>query len=142
MWRGTKLRAVSEQIVPDLDLAVAARAGADADGRDAQAFADHLGELGRYGLEHDGESAGLLQRNGVIHEAFGRFRRLALHLVAAKLVDRLRRQADVPDTGMPICTMRRTVSAMCTPPSSFTAPAPPSCMRRPALRIASSTDTW
>ena len=69
--------------MPDLHLAVAAGAGADADRRDAQALADQLRERRRDGLEDDGEGAGLLQRDGVVEQALGGLGRLALHLVAA-----------------------------------------------------------
>ena len=50
-------------------------------------------------LEHDRERAGLLERLRVVHELHGGGRRLALHLEAAELVHRLRRQADVPHHG-------------------------------------------
>ena len=44
-------------------------------------------------------------------------------------------------TGIPRSVIARTVSAIGCPPSSFTPWAPLSCSTRPALRIASATDT-
>ena len=47
-----------------------------------------------------------------------------------------------PITGTPIATIEATVAATSAPPSSFTAAAPPSLRKRPALRRASSALTW
>jgi hypothetical protein len=43
---------------------------------------------------------------------------------------------------MPAATMRSTVGAIDTPPSSLTADAPASARNRPALRTASFGETW
>ena len=56
---------------------------------------DHLRERRRDGFEDDGEGAGVFERAGIVDELGGRGGRLALDLVAAELVDRLRRQAEV-----------------------------------------------
>ena len=59
----------------------------------------------------------------------------ALHAEAAEAVHRLRRQADVAhDRDVHARDRARSVSATRSPPSSFTACAPPSFIRRPALR--------
>ena len=47
-----------------------------------------------------------------------------------------------PITGIPISTMRRTAVATRSPPSSLTASAPPSWIRRPAFSTACSTLAW
>ena len=47
-----------------------------------------------------------------------------------------------PITGMPISTSRWATSSIAAPPSILTAAAPPSWIRRPALRTASLTPTW
>ena len=43
---------------------------------------------------------------------------------------------------LPRVILAATVGAMASPPSSFTASAPVSLIRRPALRTASSGDIW
>ena len=85
----------AEEVVPDLHLAVALRAGADADGRDVELLGDDARDVDGHRLEDDGVGAGFLQGHGVVQQADGGGGRLALHLVAAELVDRLRRQAEV-----------------------------------------------
>ena len=47
-----------------------------------------------------------------------------------------------PITGISAVTMRSIVAAIATPPSSFTAWAPPSFTQRTALRSASSGEIW
>ncbi len=76
-------------------LAGAARAGADADGRDAQAPRDLLPEPGRYRFEHDEARARRLELHGVLDQLLLCVLALALHAVAAELVHRLRGEADV-----------------------------------------------
>src|SRR5207249_1622228 len=80
-----------EHVVQDEHLAGAARAGADADGGDAQAPRDLLPELGRYRFEHDEARARRLELHGVPDELLLGVLALALHVVAAELVHRLRR---------------------------------------------------
>ena len=90
-------------------------------------------------FEHDGESAGLLDGAGRRPADCLGLRR-ACDLEAAHLVDRLRRQADVPHHRDPdLDEPRGSTSATRAPPSSLTAAAPPSWISRPALRTASST---
>jgi hypothetical protein len=45
-------------------------------------------------------------------------------------------------TGMPARAIPVTRSAISAPPSSLTASQPASAMKRPAFRIADSTDGW
>ena len=85
----------AEHVLVHEHLAVAARAGADADGGDGQLRRHAFGELGGNGLEDHGESAGLFHRVGVFQKLAGRVGRLALHLEAAQRVDALRRKADM-----------------------------------------------
>ena len=57
-------------------------------------------------------------------------------------LDALRRQPQVAMAGMPAVTMPAMRSAMSAPPSSLMASQPASAMKRPALRMALSTDGW
>ena len=59
----------AEQVVRHQDLTVAAGAGADADGRDLHRLRDLLGQLARHAFQHDRESTGLLDGQGVFHQA-------------------------------------------------------------------------
>ena len=83
----------------DQDLAIAVRAGPDADGGDAQLARDLRGELAGDGFEHNGESARGFHGAGVSQQLLGGIDGLALHAVAAKGVDGLRREADVTHHG-------------------------------------------
>ena len=89
----------AQHVLVDEDLAVAAGAGADADGGDAHFLGDQGGKLGGHGLEHDGERAGGLERLRVGDQLARSGLALALHLEAAERVDGLRRQAQVPHDG-------------------------------------------
>ena len=84
-----------DEVGDDLDLAAAARTGADADGRDLEALGDRGGELLRDQLEDHREGAGLLDRERVGDQRAGLVAVLALDADLAERVDRLRRQADV-----------------------------------------------
>src|SRR5256885_940361 len=84
-----------EHVVQHQHLAGAPRPGADADRRDAQALRDLLAELGRYRFEHDEARARRLELHGVLDEFLLGVLALALHAVAAELVHRLRREAEV-----------------------------------------------
>ena len=85
----------AEHVLVHEHLAVAARAGADADGGDGQLRRHAFGELGGNGLEDHGEGAGLFHRVGVFQQLAGRIGRLALHLEAAQRVDALGREPDM-----------------------------------------------
>ena len=87
--------AVAEQVVVDQHLAVAAGAGADADGRDLEAFGDRLRDRCRHALEHQREGAGGLDRQRVVDQLQRGGGGPALRLVAAERGRRLRRQAEV-----------------------------------------------
>jgi hypothetical protein len=84
-----------EHVVQHQHLARAARARADADRRDAQALRDLLPELGRYRLEHQQSRARRLELHGVLDQLLLGVLALALHAVAAELVHRLRREAEM-----------------------------------------------
>ena len=76
-------------------LAVAAGAGADADGGHVDRVGDHAGDLVGHALEHDGEAAGGGQGLGVGHQLERGAVLAALHLEAAHGVDGLRGEAEV-----------------------------------------------
>ena len=82
-----------EQVVPDEDLAVAAGAGADPDGRDLELCRHPLGDRGRDGFEHEREAARRLERERVLEQPLRRLRRAPLRLEPAEHRRRLRRQA-------------------------------------------------
>ena len=83
----------------DENLRVAARPGADADGRDFELRGDVARDLVRDDFEDDGEGARLFERERVLDERARRVSRLRLQPVAAELVERLRREADVAHHG-------------------------------------------
>src|SRR5688500_3182362 len=84
-----------EHVVRDEDLAVAPRAGPDADRRDREAPRDLFRDRRGNALHHDREGPGLFDGAGVVQQR----RLVALHAEAAELADRLRRQADVAHDG-------------------------------------------
>src|SRR5579864_3757256 len=84
-----------EHVVQHQHLPGAGGAGADAYGRDAQAPRHLIGELCGDGLEHDHPGAGGLELESVVEQLFLGVLAPALHAVAAELVHRLRRQAEV-----------------------------------------------
>ena len=88
-------RVHAQKIVADQHLAVARRAGTDADRRDRDGFGDALPELARDPLEHDRVRARFGDRARVGEHAFGVGLAFALHAEAAHGVHRLRQQADV-----------------------------------------------
>ena len=55
------------------------------------------GDLARNKFQHDGKGPGFLEHLGILDQQFGLFGRAALDAVAAHLIDRLRRQADMGD---------------------------------------------
>src|SRR5262249_23365548 len=81
----------AEHVVGDEDLAVAADAGADADGGDLDGRRDLLGHLLWDALDDQGEGPGLLGGQGVFHQ----LGLIALDAEAPQTTDRLRCQADV-----------------------------------------------
>src|ERR1051325_2260042 len=83
--------------VEDEHLAVAMRAGADADGRDADALRDEPRELRGHELEHDAPAPGALEGHRALDDAPHAFLVLALALVAAERGRGLRREADVAE---------------------------------------------
>ena len=108
--------------------------GADADGRHLERRGDLRGKLGRDRLEHDGERAGVLQRERIFDDELGLARIASALPVAALLVDRLRQHAqDVPSRE---CRRRRAAARPrrpTRPPSTFTAAAPASFSRAPCV---------
>src|SRR5262249_44749580 len=85
----------SQRVVPPPPLAVAASAGAEADGGDAEGAGDAAGELGRHALEHQRESPRVLERPAIGEQALGALLAPPLHAVAAELEHGLRREPDV-----------------------------------------------
>jgi len=85
----------AEQVGGDPHLAVAGRAGADADHGNGQLGGDGGGQVGRHVLQHQGEAARLLQGQGVALQPQSAGGVVALAAIA-ELVHRLGRQAHVP----------------------------------------------
>ena len=80
-------------------LAVAPRAGADADGGYRNGLGDRPGDPVRDGFEHDGEAAGVGEGHGVVDNSGSGLGLLALHLEPAQGVDGLRGETDVAHDG-------------------------------------------
>src|SRR5205823_13879639 len=72
----------AEDVVVDEDLAVAERAGADADRRNGQPLADERAELRRNAFEDEREAAGMLERESFVDQSPRVVRVLALQLEA------------------------------------------------------------
>ncbi len=83
-----------QHVIDHEDLPVAARRGADADGRDRDPGGDPVRERRGHLFQNDRERACLIHRAGIGQQRLGGIA-AALHLVAAKRVDRLRRQPDM-----------------------------------------------
>src|SRR5262249_14115589 len=79
------------QVVRHQDLAVAAGAGADADGRNLHGGGYFRGQLRGHALHDDGKGPGFLGGQGIVQD----LGLVALHAEAAETADRLRRHADV-----------------------------------------------
>ena len=84
---GDEVVVESEDVVDDLHLAVAVGAGADADGGDGELLSDEAGERSGNEFQHEGVGAGVLQLPGILKETKGIVSGLALHAVAAELMD-------------------------------------------------------
>ena len=137
--------AEAEHVVQHQHLAVAVGAGADADGGDRQLLGDLAGQVARHALDDHGARAGLLDGVGVFEQA----------LAAAGLEAALRpctlwppmrwKLCGVrpmwPITGMSTRVIAWMVSAITTPPSSFTHSAP-SFISRMELSTACCGLTW
>jgi len=85
----------TQQVVCDQHLPIAIHPAADADGGHLQPFRDQSSELRRDGLQHQAETAGLLQQQGVFVDAFGSLGAAPHRGEAPELVDALRRQPQV-----------------------------------------------
>ena len=92
-------RAQPEDVVQHLDLAVAAGACADADGRYGKPFGHGLCNVARHRLEHDGERARVLDGERIVEQAAGLVGGAPLHAVAAELVNGLRGETEVAHHG-------------------------------------------
>ena len=79
-----------EDVVVHEHLTVAVTPGADADGGHRHGVGDHAGHGVGHALQHDGEHAGLGQRDRVVDDLPRRVERLALHAEATEAVHRLR----------------------------------------------------
>src|SRR5579872_3908221 len=91
--------AQAHEIVENEHLAVAIRAGADANGRDAKFLRDARGEFARHGFEDDGKSSGGFDSARVAHQAFGGLDRFSLNAKTTEFENGLRREADVRHHG-------------------------------------------
>ena len=89
----------ADEIVEDEDLAVAAGAGADADGGNRELGGDCLGDFARHALKHDGAGAGLSEGAGIGLQLANGFRSAGLHAVAAHAMHALRGEAEMADDG-------------------------------------------
>ena len=96
---GWRRKGQSQKIVEDQNLPIALRAGADADGRDFQFARDHGRNLARDAFENDATGASAFQGDRIAHQLLDCLQGLALHLVSAHGVQRLRRKSDVADHG-------------------------------------------
>ena len=92
---GDKIGEKSQQVAHHLNLAIAIRASANADGGDTCSLGDQLGKGCRNRFQNYGEGPCLLQGLGVIEQAHRHLRGLAYHLEAAELVHRLRGEPDM-----------------------------------------------
>jgi voltage-gated potassium channel len=81
-------------VLPDQDLGVAVRPGADPDGRDVEAGGHPPGQVRRHAFEHDRECPGGLESLGVAQQPLAVLAP-ALDLVAAERVHRLRSKAEM-----------------------------------------------
>src|SRR5262245_20500831 len=76
-------------------LTVTMRTRADADGRNGQPLGDLPGQVQRDTLQHHREGAAILYRQSIVHDRFPLCFVLTLNLIAAKSVNRLRRESNV-----------------------------------------------
>lgn len=93
----------SQHVVEHQYLAVACVARTDTYHGAADSLGDLCGQCGRYFLQHDGEAAGFVQQLGIMQQLVGLGFLLGTQSVAAKLVDRLRRESQMThhgDTGL------------------------------------------
>jgi len=79
----------AQQVAQDQDLAVALRAGSNADGGDSHPPGDHPGDLAGHTLDYQREDAGLLESHRIVDERLGLELRLSLNPVASHGVERL-----------------------------------------------------
>src|SRR5215510_13789504 len=93
LWR--KIIEQPKHVMDHEHLTVAMRARADADGRNSQPFGDLLGQVQWNTLQHQCEGPAILYRQSIAHDGFPLFLVFTLNLIAAKPVNRLRRQANV-----------------------------------------------
>src|SRR5712691_9770445 len=88
-----------QDVVEDEYLAIALRSSADADGWSCHFRRDHGGDFARNAFEINAGHTGAIECYRIAHELLDGSERLALHLVAAHHVHRLRSQPDVPGDG-------------------------------------------
>src|SRR5579864_872126 len=84
-----------QDVVEHKHLAVAARAGANADRRSANFAGDHVGNFARNSLQENAGDSGTVERGGITHEVFDIAKRLALYLESAHTVHGLRSEPDM-----------------------------------------------
>ena len=106
------------------------------------ALGDQCADAVRHHLQQDRIRARLFQDAGILHDARRARRILALHAEPALGSMRSAGSTQVAHAGIPAATIPTIRSAISRPPSSFTASQAASAMKRPALRIADSTEGW
>src|SRR5688572_7010281 len=91
-----EVRVKTEQVMEDLDLAVAMRSRPDADRRNCETLRNRLGNARRYELQNDSESARCFQRLRIAHHCNGCFGISGLHSRPSLRMRRLRCESQVP----------------------------------------------
>ncbi len=110
--------------------------------RDGDFLRDEFRQTDRDRFQHQAEAACFFQQARIFDQPLGGTGGFALRPKAAQLVDRLRREPEVPHHRDARARNRSGwLSTRSRPPSSLTLSIPPCCRKRPALRIASSTET-
>src|SRR6185503_13241081 len=91
----------AKQVVRDQHLSVAACARADSNRWDGKSLRDQFPETSGHRFKHNAETACSFEEKRIFHESFRGDGSLALRTESAQLVDRLRRESEVPHNGNP-----------------------------------------
>src|SRR5690606_10689965 len=139
---GVPPEAEAQQVGVDQHLPVGVRARPDPDRRHRHLLGHHAGDHVGNPFEDDGEHSGGFQFLRLLDERSGGFDLPSLDPVAAHGVHGLGVRPRWPITGISAEIRASIIGTRRWPPSSFTASAPPSLTRRPALRSVSSLEMW
>ena len=104
-----------------LNLTVTMRPGSDSNGRYGYLPCHPLRDLIRYGLQDEHEDPSIVESPGALDDLVRGGLGDSLLSEAAENINRLRRQPEVSDDGMPCPTIARTCARIVRPPSTFTA---------------------